>query len=550
MIVLFLFLVSLFAVKALFHPGFYTSHDGEHQMIRLNHFLVGLKDGQWPVRWAGPPAFRGFGYPLFVFTYRFPFYLGAFFSFLGLSLSDSIKAVFILAYLFSGIVMYWAQKKIWGNRLAALIGALFYLWAPWRFSTIFVRASLGEAVCFFFFPLAIWALVSLREKENQKAIFIGAFSLAGLLLSHAMLTFLFLPFFVFLAGFCLWQTGKKKEVGYRYLKLFILAAGISAYYWLPILIERRWAMFSRLLTNFYTQHFPNFKQLLYSPWGYGFSHPGVERDAMSFQVGIAQWLVVILMFFLLVWRRIRKEKFEFFHKLAGLLVFFFATSIFLMLSLSKPCWQMMSLFFKIDFPFRYLALTTLFSSLIAGGLVTLLRKERLLKSFLYPVVLGLLFLTFYGNRNHLRVNQYLDLPDSFYQEHYSSSSSFDEYRPLWVNPKYLPRRETPVTGSGGQAETEVVEMRSNLQAYRIGVKEASSLILNTIYYPGWELFIDGQKEKMEITTVTGLMRIPVVAGKHEVLFKFGKTWDRIIGEALTLVTLIFIGYQLRNLWKK
>jgi len=520
-------ILALIGVKALFHPGFYTSHDGEHQVIRLIHFVKGLKDGQLPVRWAGPPAFNGYGYPLFIFTYRFPFYIGSIFYFLGLSFIDSIKAVFIFTYILSGLVMYLAQKKIWRNSLAALIGAIFYLWAPWRFSTILVRASLGEAVAFVFLPLVIWAVI-------DKRLLLGAFSLACLFLSHGMLTFLFLPFLLALIIFFLYRSKNKKSLIIDYWLLIILALATSAFYWLPALIEKKETVFAHILTGFYKQHFPTLKQLIYSSWGYGLSHPGTELDAMSFQVGLAQWLVVFLA--VLVWWRQRQRQ-----RLLGLLIIFFLSAIFLMLPFSAIFWQMVGRWLPIDFPFRYLALTTLFSSLIAGGLIISFKK----KIFLYPMILILLTLVFYGNRNHLRVNQYTDFNDAYYENHFSSSSSFDEYRPLSIIAgKFLPQTRERSMVKEGEADIQTIEIRSNFQKFQIKAKKESRIQFNTIYYPGWQLWVSGHKRNIDIASLSGLIQFSLEKGDYEVMLKFSKTKDRIIGEAISLIFLLFVGYRL------
>ncbi len=545
LIIVFLLLISLFAIKALFHSGFYTNHDGEHQLIRLNHFLIGLRDGQFPVRWAGLPALDGYGYPLFVFTYRLPFYLGAFFSFIGLTLVDSIKAVFILSYVLSGVLMYWVQKRLWKDNLAALAGAVFYLWAPWRFSVIFVRASLGEAVCFLFFPLVVWSVFALQTKKEKRFLFLGAFSLACLLLSHAMLTALYLPFLLFQMGFCLWQSSKRKRLGFEYLKLLIISLGLSAFYWLPASVEKKDTVFAGILSGFYQQHFPTLKQLIYSAWGYGLSHVGTELDGMSFQVGIGQWLAVLLVSFLLIWQRKKRKKLTDSQRRLSFLIALFLIAVFLMTSLSKPYWALLSRFLDFDFPFRYLAITTLFSSFIIGGLITELKKDVIFKLFLYPVVLGLLFLVFYGNRNHLRVNQYTYFPDSYYENHPSSSSSYSEYRPRWVpKPQDLPPREEPILVGSGEAAIEIQGIRSQQQKFKIGVSEEKLFKLNTIYFPGWKLFVDGREKEIEVSPVTGIMRFTLPAGEHEVLFKFGRTGDRMIGEAISLCFFAFITYQL------
>jgi hypothetical protein len=221
-----------------------------------------------------------------------------------------------------------------------------------------------------------------------------------------------------------------------------------------------------------------------------------------------------------------------------------------MTSPSKPYWQLLTFFFKVDFPFRLLTFTTLFSSLIAGAGMILFKKNELSKGFASLAVFGLLLLAFYGNRNHLRVNQYLDQPDSFYQKHLSSSSSFDEYRPRWVNPKFFPKREAPLVIFDSQAKIEILAIESNRQAYQVDVQKEGALILNTISYPGWQLLIDGQKEVIEMVGNAGLMKFHLPTGEHEVAFNFGRTWDRILGEGVTLGTLVFIGYQARRKWRK
>jgi hypothetical protein len=113
-------ILALLGVKALFHSGFYTSHDGEHQVVRLWQFHQGLLDGQFPPRWAGS-LLNGFGYPLFVFTYRLPFWIGEVFYRLGFTLTDSIKIVFILTYILSGVTMYLFASDLWKSKTAGLI---------------------------------------------------------------------------------------------------------------------------------------------------------------------------------------------------------------------------------------------------------------------------------------------------------------------------------------------------------------------------------------------------------------------------------------------
>ena len=233
--ILIILIFGFLGSKALFHSGFYTSHDGEHQLVRQYVFEQGLKDRQIPVRF-NRQLYNGFGYPLYYFTYRLPFYIGEVFRMAGLSFANSIKAVFFIAHIASGLAMFWFARR-WGN-FAGIIAAFLYMWAPYRFSVIFVRAALGEHVAAVFVPL-LFASVRSGRKGNVNVV-LGALSLAGMFLSHAMMAQ------ITLLAFIPWMLmslranpsdGRSVAISLRSIPkiffMFILGIGLSAYYLLP-----------------------------------------------------------------------------------------------------------------------------------------------------------------------------------------------------------------------------------------------------------------------------------------------------------------------------
>ena len=81
---------ALIGVKALLHAGWYTSHDGEHQLVRQYVFDRAVKAGHIPPR-VDRQLFNGLGYPLFTFTYQIPFIIGEPFRLMGLSTQDTVN---------------------------------------------------------------------------------------------------------------------------------------------------------------------------------------------------------------------------------------------------------------------------------------------------------------------------------------------------------------------------------------------------------------------------------------------------------------------------
>ncbi len=546
-----LLLSSLFATKALWYSGLFTSHDGPHQVVRLYYYQKALEDGQFPPRYVSS-ALQGFGYPLFVFSYHLPWLVAAPLRFLGISIYDCLKILFAFSFSLSALTMFFFQKRLWG-KWGAFVGAFLYLWAPFRFEDIFVRGALGENFCYIFLPLVFYGLTSFNsDKKAPSRIknlkfkienwwIIGSLGIAGLILSHALIFLLVLP-----AIFLYWvlelvnnflslpaaQATKKSprnsecriasarqlaSLAMTSLKTFLLGFGLSAFYLLPAFFLKKYAIFNQLMagrTASFTDHFPTFRQLLYSPWGYGFSFPGVEMDQMSFQVGVAQWLVVGMAIIIVLYviakgparcgmtkqsqrkrlprslRSLAMTKSLFINKekiypatIFFLFIFFF--SIFMMLPISTPVWRLVNCFAYIDYPWRYLLLSVFSASILGGFVVWASRNNKIL-------IIGLLVLALYANRNHLRANKYLDWPPEAFVGEGDTSNTFDEYTPKWADRAYVKEKRPLVEVLQGEGDWQLLAKKTNKVELAVENEKESLYRLNLLYFPDVRLLVDGR----------------------------------------------------------
>lgn len=541
----FLFIIvifSFFAVKALFRPGFYTSHDGRHQIIRLMHFHQGLVDGQIPVRWAGT-AMKGYGYPLFVFTYRLPFWLAEYWYLWEKNLGNAIKFVFIFTYLLSGLAFYWFSYRIWNSSEAAFISAFLFLWAPYRFSLIFVRAALGEAVTLVFIPLlflSFWEIKETKEKNSFYWSLLAIFSLAGLILSHFMTLFLwFLPLFLWFLLNLFFSPNKLK---YSFWVIFCIFFSffLTAYYWLPAFWEKQFTIFSQTIGNYFLAHFLSLKQIIYSPWGYGFSFPGIENDQMSFQLGISQWLAVLgaifLILFLLIkkktrkdiWKNRKKELFLFFY-----LFFIFFFSVFMMLEKAEKIYFFTNKFFTLDIPWRFLAVSVFSASFLAGGLIKILKQNF----WQYLLIFLFFLLAVYANRNHLRVNQYLFFPESEYWQSDETSNEYDDYTPKSLKTEFLKKEDPLFSVLKGKSKNTLIKKTSKELVFLAIVEEPADISLKIAFYPGWQTFIDG-RERETLSDENGKIMVKLNRGVHKVEIIFYETKLRLISDCLSLSAVL------------
>ena len=536
LVILFIILASFYSLNDLFIPGYFTSHDGPHQIVRAYYYQDLIKEGQFPPRYVFGLNY-GFGYPLFIFSYHMPWLISEIFNQLGLSIIDSVKMTFLFGFIFSGILMYFYQKMLFG-RPSAFIGALIYLFSPFRFSNIFVRSAIGDATALIFAPLIFWLFDLIRKSKgiNISYIIFLALSLSALLLSHAMIFFFFV-FSLFLYGIYRLILDKNK---FNLIKSTVLSliffVFFSSFYLLPSFIERSYTKFKDTMGPLKTViNFLPIPKLIYSPWGYGTVE--AEFGPMSLSIGPVSLFIGTAVFLSLVFAIVRKKNILKSNFSYGLIFFLiFALTIIMMLPSSLYFWKVLSRYVIIDFNWRILNLTTFTVSILAGWLFFQLKAKRKLASFLG---LTLLILAFYTNRNHLRINQTLDWSVPFFLKLEKTTNSFDEYSPKWSDPHYV-KENAPKIAVSDRFTYEFITQKNSLYELKVKVTRSDKLNLNVLYYPGWAAYVNGKKVKIEFEE-KGLIEIPFEPADYHLLVKFEKTPLRKTADFLTLISIIIAG---------
>lgn len=525
-------LVCFVLLKDLFLSGYYTSHDGIHQVVRLYTFDQALRDGQIPPRWAGE-LLNGFGYPLFSFSYHLPWYIGEILHLAGLSIFDSIKMTFLIGYILSGATMYIFQRELYG-RWGALVGSFVYLIAPYRFSNIFVRGAIGDATAFIFPPLLFLSAYKLRESTKKwwMWICIGSIAIAGLLLTHAMVFLFFLMSYVLYILFQFFLVQNRTTYLFRSLLIPLLGMGVSAYYFIPSVIERNYTKFNEIMqVSPMGSTFLKLKDLIYSPWGYGTMD--APDGKMSFQLGIAQWVIIASYIGISAYFLLRRGPKKLLNKLNGSYYYFglFIFSIFLVLPVSKPIWQLLNKIAFIDLVWRVLAVSIFAVSLVAGFVI-----YRINHRFVFGTCI--IILALYANRNHLNRNMTLGWPLEFYLKLESTTNSFDEYIPKWVNTELLKKRVPLLEYSLKDAQAKIVinNNKSNLIDFTLDTPLAGQVKLNKIYYPGWQAYVDGKYSPVDYSN-GGLMQVIIDKGFHKIVFKFSDTPLRLFSNLISIGTI-------------
>lgn len=373
----FILLLTLLIVPTflrMVRPGIFSTQD--FHFFRLFEFDKCVKAGQIPCRWA-PDAGLGYGEPLFNFYAQLPYAFGEIFHLIGFQLVDSLKIVFALSLILSGVSMYFLGRKLWQSDLAGVVSAVFYVYAPYRAVDVWVRGALPEALAFVFFPLIILAI-----EEKKKLWF--SLTLALLILTHNLSVVMFLPFVV------LWIAYRRQ---WQMLAASLLSLALAAFYILPVIFESKYIDLAATTTGYFDfrAHFTTVYQTLLSRfWGYGGSTWGPD-DGLNLSVGIPQWIVPIVAI-ACAWFTKKKSV------IGKLLVIVSIGWFYLFLTHNKATfiWETLPFTKYIQFPWRFLGQAVFAFSLAAGSLVTLLDKTKaiIISAVLIAVVIGSTFMFF------------------------------------------------------------------------------------------------------------------------------------------------------------
>ncbi|MFC1790308.1 6-pyruvoyl-tetrahydropterin synthase-related protein [Patescibacteria group bacterium] len=550
---LFLALVlTVFAWRVLTKPGYFSMHD-DMQAFRLLQMEKCFKDGQIPCRWIPDGGF-GFGYPLFNYYPPLPYYLGQVIHALGFSILNSVKIVFVLGFLGAALAMFFLGSALWGS-WGGLLSSVLYTYAPYHSLDIYARGALNEFWALVWLPAILWSIYEFVRTEEQKYLRWLVFLGACLLLTHNAMVLIFAP--VILGWLFLnLLLEKKLKLLKRFIGPGLLAVGMAAFFFLPVVFEKRFVHVETMLMGYfnYLAHFVTLRQLFFDrSWGWGASVWGTD-EKISFQIGWPHWWLSFLVLLIFAFfpkrqgeRTISKKRFNAF--------FLFAVGLgtaFMAHSRSTFIWKKLPVLDYLQFPWRFLTLVIFGFSAVAGGVVWFLNRKKSFR-FLAPVLsLSLVALTVILNAAYFKPEVYYDnltdnqkFSDPVEWKKQVTSGIFD-YLPN--SAPFPPGEPAPDQAWFESGEGEIVDYQRGTNWYRFTAQVDSpgaTIKIPTFDFPRWELEVNEKIAVFQVDEELGRPYFDLKKGQHQVNFQLKNTLVRTLANWLSLVSwLVFLSMVL------
>jgi len=487
LLILFLLLLFIPAVYALFQPGFFQSDDGEWMVIRFSAFYQALADGQFPVRFLGRLNHE-YGYPVANFLYPGFMYLATPLQILGAGFVNSIKAIMIVSIIGGGIFTFAWLSKLFDKR-SALIGSIFFTYAPYHLYDLYKRGSVGELLSLMFVTFILFMI----EEKNKFLISAGVFLLA---ISHNSLFLLFLPLLFVYALL-------RNKLNFKDLLIsFGLGLLMSSFFTIPAIFELSYTNFSKIEISNISQHFATIEL-----------------------IGISSILVLAGSLFVLYLKKIRQRGEVY------LFVFVSFISILLSISLSSIFWTFLPSSL-IQFPFRILSYLIISGAFLCAYILHSLENKKKIILPLFIVVI------FFSSLSYLGPKVKFDKGDSYYATNEATTTVKDEYMPIWVKEKPTKHFDKKVEIDGGNVSNLVYNSKKIY--FETSLLADTSAKINTIYYPGWQAKVNGIKTEILFDNPKGIMEINLPKGENRVELGFFETPLRLVSDLISAIAFLIL----------
>lgn len=521
-------LLSIIVISPFFHKGYFPTHDGEWAVVRAGEMFREIRDQQFPPRYSSVLNF-GYGYPLFNFAYPFPYYLATVFHLFKLGFVDSIKIIFAGSMIISFAGMFFLSYKFWKNIWAGFVSAVFYVFLPYHLVDLYVRGSIGESLSFALYPLLLLCCIYILEKRHTNiSLFFLSILSAVLITTHNIAAVYF--GIIFIAYILALFISRKNKEALITIAGFLWGALISAFFFVPALLEKRYIKLSSTPIADRNLYYVNPAKLLLSSWGYG---TPTDARPFTYQLGLPQFIGF------LVFAGIAFRLHSVHRAIAGIFLILSIIFILMMFPFTSFTWKA-PLLSEINYPWTLLLPIGFLTSFLAGSLT----KYKITKI----ISLFLVILSIFLYLPYAAPSEYIDKGDSYYLTNPATTTSSNEFMPLWVKKEPVSAPDKKVVTKGNVSD---LSYTSKKISFTIQSLQKEVITVNQIYYPGWNAFVGERQVPIKYTNNLGVMQISVPDGQNKVTFTFAETKARLLLDAVSLLSLLtLLGFGIRAFWNE
>ena len=556
-----------------------ATFDGENHLIRL--FLVGdaLTVGDWYPRWL-PDLAMGYGYPLFNYYAPGMYALATALRGFGLPIIAAFQWTGVIAVALAATGTYALARHVMGDRIGAIIAATAFILAPYPFFTnLYDRAQVPEALALGILP---WALLATWRAWHDGGAWVGAFGVmvAALVLTHNITSLLASPLIAGVIGVAWWGGRVHWKHALRRVSIGItIGIGLSAFFWMPVILEASAVHLGRSdVTPYLFNPITTARDLVHAI-------RGLDWTSRAIFTALPETLIVrppnhetipITLLALATLGAVatgvsRTQRGSATRTITTMCAVGVAACLAMNATWVRLAWQTLPVIPVIQYAWRLYGPMSLMAALAGAGFIAAWRPGSRMRAVAIGVATVLVATLATGSvltRRGTLTASPPPPPDGrmvFAREtdrYAGGTTSTGEFLPRTVEISDLTpgvRRGLSVFTDAipeaswhaglvripsGDAEVTAIDHARNLIIAEVDATTASTVAFHQFMFPGWRATVDGIPAPLAVAPYDesihaslGYMVVAVPAGRHRVEVAFGTTPARVIGTAMSIMTL-------------
>ncbi len=236
--------IVIISVLPWFKEGVAVTDDFRHHITKFWYVQYSFQHSGGFTEWM---PFIYSGWPLTHFYHSLPYFLSLPFILIMKPVA-SLKASIVASFILSALAMFYASRKLFKNNQAAVIAAIFYIFAPLHFEFAYLSGSITRLWAYIFLPLAIAYFIALVEEGGKKNLIAASIFIAALAYTSVNITIAMTYFMVIYLIYHFFIREKKiaKSKIKELLLCIILILGLSAIWMIPYALENQDSSTARL----------------------------------------------------------------------------------------------------------------------------------------------------------------------------------------------------------------------------------------------------------------------------------------------------------------
>lgn len=547
-------LVALIAVLPLILKGCSCGHDFSFHLLNWMEAARQFTHDNLHPHWAFSPAYNA-GEPRFVFYPPLSWTIGAI---LGLIMPWSWTPIAYtwLALTIAGLTLYRLAREF-STQNAALIAAAFYLINPYTIFTAYERTAYAELLAAAWIPLLLLGIlrkrvtiagiaipIALLWLTNDPAAIMGSYALGLLTLIRILI-----PNSNLSAPSNPPQPTSRLQLAATSVAGAVLGLGLASFYLVPATYERRYIQIAAIFAA--GTHIENH---------FLFHH--TANPVHNAIINTASFIAVVLL--LLTAAAIamaahhsspsspKEREARPPTTLLFLLATFTIVITFLLTSISNPVWQHLPELLFLQFPWRLLTiLAAILGLAIALALASFKIKTIPAIAFSLTLTAVLAFSGFHLFRQYCPPDKTVTgILARFHAN--SGTAPSEEYTPIAASNQSLSHTNPPYWLLPDQLATVNTDAPANSTpgpapaSLTLNLPKPQILVLNLRNYPNWRITLNQTTLTTRLHRSDGLITLTIPAGLNHITVTYDHTFDQIIGNALTILSLALLLLVLRH----